>query len=741
MSERRSGGELTTPSRWAVLILLMPLMHSAEAYATASARPLRTIATAGQVHSLTYEEALRAYPVHLRKAQVLYYNPTLGNLFVRDHDGGVYVDLRGRPPLILHSGDLIEVHGVTGPGGYASVIDQAQIRVVGRSPLPPAPRYSLDYLLTGIADSQWVEIEGIVRAVEESRHITAYANQAASGGTTIQVTLATGAGRLAVIVGEAGGLDYTKLVDAKVVVRGVSAPRFNNRRQLTGIHLFAESLAQFQILQPAPADPFTLPIRDVYTVMRYTPDVAPGHRIRVRGVVTANQDGRFVSIADASHGLFVRTIGAHDLKVGDVVDVAGFPAMGDYTPVLEDVVYRKVGTGPPPTPVVLTASDMFKGAADAELVSVRGRLLKQTHSPQQHTFLIAAGDRTFVAVLPVDLGPDTLASLRDGSIVEVTGTCFVEVFPDKTPRAVQILLRSPQDVEVVQAASWWTAGHATAALGTLLVAVIGAFTWITMLRRRLRMQMAALQKAREEAAAIGDLARAMQEVSTQRKLTSRVSAAGSEQIAQLGIGFNKMLSHLEEVDLAKKEAEAKLQHQALTDELTGLPNRRLLSDRLAHSLAIAEREQRILALLYIDLDGFKVVNDSLGHTIGDLLLIQVAQRLGARIRQADTLARIGGDEFTVVLTTLRAAKEAEMVASGLLEALSEPFVIEGHDIVISASIGISFFPQDGANSVSLIQQADSAMYAAKGSGRNQMQCFAATLSLPKDGPHSSDSGW
>ncbi len=732
---------MTADCRWAVLIFLMPLVYSATAYAAAPAPPLRTLATAEQVHSLTHEEALRAYPVHLREAQVLYYNPTLGNLFVRDHDYGVYIDVRGLPPLPLHSGDVVEVEGVTGPGGYAPVVDQPQIRVVGRSPLPPAPRYSLDHLLTGIEDSQWVEVEGIVRAVEESKHITAYANQAASGGTTVLVTLATGVGRLAVIVREAGGLDYTKLVDAKVLVRGVSAPRFNERRQLTGIHLFTESLAQFQVLQPGPEDPFTLPIREIYNVMRYSPDVVPGHRIRVRGVVTANQDGRLVSIADAGHGLFVRTMGARDLKVGDVVDVAGFPALGDYTPVLEDVVYRKIGTSPPPAPIVLSASEMFKGVADAELVSIRGRLLKQTHSLQQDTFLIAADDRTFVAMLPVDQGPDSLTSLRDGSILEVTGTCFVEVFPDKTPRAVQILLRSPKDIAVVQAASWWTAGHTIAALGTLLVMVIGAFAWITMLRRRLHTQMTALQKAREEAAAIGDLARAMQEVATQRKLTSRVSAAGSEQIAQLGIGFNKMLSHLEEVDLAKKEAEAKLQHQALTDELTGLPNRRLLSDRLAHSLAIAEREQRILALLYIDLDGFKTVNDSLGHTVGDLVLIQVAQRLGARIRQADTLARIGGDEFTVVLTTLRAAKEAEMVASGLLEALSEPFNIEGHDIVISASIGISFFPQDGANSVSLIQQADSAMYAAKGSGKNQIQRFTVTLGSREEGPHSANSGW
>ncbi len=727
MLQKPGAGGASTHCRLTVLAFLLVLMISAAAYATPPGRSLPTLTTAEQVHSLTYEEALREYPVHFRNAQVLYYNPTLGNLFVRDPSHGIYVDMRGLPPLPLHSGDILEVDGVTGPGGYAPVVNQARIRVVGRGQLPDAPEYSLDHLLSGIEDCQWVEVEGVVRAIEESKHITTYANQAASGGTTVLVTVATGAGRLDVIVGDAGGLDYTKLVDANVIVRGVSGPRFNQRRQLIGIHLFAQSLAQFRVLQRGPTDPFSLPIRELSTVMRYTPGVAPDHRIRVRGVVTANQDGRFISIADASHGLFVRLLAGRDLKVGDLVDVVGFPTRGDYTPVLEDVVYRKIGTASPPTPVALTANEMFKGVADAELVRIRGRLLKQSRTQEERTFLITSDERTFAAVLPMDQGRDMPVPVRDGSILELTGTCFVEVFPDETPRAVQILLRSPHDIAVVQRAPWWTAGHTIAALGILFATVIVAVGWITMLRRRVRTQMAALHEAREEAAAINDLARTMQEVGTHRKLTARVSAAGSEQITQLGIGFNKMLSELEEGHLATKEAQAKLQHQALTDELTGLANRRLLSDRLAHSLAIAQRERRILALLYIDLDGFKLVNDSLGHTVGDLLLIQVAQRLRSRIRQSDTLARLGGDEFTVVLTTMRTTKEAELVAESLLQVLAKLFVVAGHEIVIGASVGISLFPQDGADPVTLLQQADSAMYAAKSNGKNRVVCFTPEL--------------
>lgn len=296
------------------------------------------------------------------------------------------------------------------------------------------------------------------------------------------------------IVGESGGFDYTHLIDTRVRVQGVSAPRFNQNRQLIGIHLFAQSFAQFRVLERGAEDPFALPVRALDSVLQFTPGVAPDHRIRVRGVVTANWDGRFLAIADAGRGLFVGAPLARDLKVGDVVDVAGFPALGDYSPVLEDVVYRKIGTGALPPPAALSVAEMFKGVADAEQVRVRGRLLKQTRTRQEVTLLISAEDRTFTAVLPVSPGSKLPANLRDDSVLELTGTCFVEVFPNRTPRAVQILLRSPRDIVVVQPAPWWTAADWLAALGTLLAAILVALAWIARLRRRVRMQTIALEK-------------------------------------------------------------------------------------------------------------------------------------------------------------------------------------------------------------------------------------------------------
>lgn len=228
---------------------------------------------------------------------------------------------------------------------------------------------------------------------------------------------------------------------------------------------------------------------------------------------------------------------------------------------------------------------------------------------------------------------------------------------------------------------------------------------------------------------VRELAGAMHEVTEQHNFSIRVAVSGQDQVAQLGAGFNTMLAELEKRDLEKRKAESRLQYQALNDELTGLPNRRLLADRLSHALSVAKRENRQVALLYVDLDGFKLVNDSLGHPIGDILLSQVGERLRSRVRQADTLARLGGDEFSVVLTGLSAKEQAGVVAASLLEVLASPFTIESHEITISASIGVSFFPANGSNAEILLQQADSAMYAAKRSGKNRFMYFTEDLGI------------
>ena len=223
---------------------------------------------------------------------------------------------------------------------------------------------------------------------------------------------------------------------------------------------------------------------------------------------------------------------------------------------------------------------------------------------------------------------------------------------------------------------------------------------------------------------IDRLVNAMRQVTTKHNFAIRVVPGDTREIAELGAGFNGMLSELEKHAAEKREFEAVLARQATNDDLTGLPNRRLLTDRLSHALALAERHHQQVALLYIDLDGFKLVNDSLGHSVGDELLIEVAARLNARVRKSDTLARLGGDEFAVVLSGPGVEQRSWSIASTLLESLQPAFNIGEHEITIGASIGVSLYPQHGATAAELLQNADSAMYGAKRTGKNRVKCFS-----------------
>ena len=177
----------------------------------------------------------------------------------------------------------------------------------------------------------------------------------------------------------------------------------------------------------------------------------------------------------------------------------------------------------------------------------------------------------------------------------------------------------------------------------------------------------------------------------------------------------------------RKETEKQLEYRAHYDSLTGLPNRLLFRDRLVNSLAHARRNRVGVAVMYLDVDHFKLVNDGLGHSFGDLLLADVAQRLQASLRASDTISRIGGDEFSILLPEVTNAEAVAGVARKILDSLARPFAVNGHDLFITASIGISCYPSDGDDAEALLKCADAAMYRAKELGRNQAQLFTASM--------------
>ena len=182
--------------------------------------------------------------------------------------------------------------------------------------------------------------------------------------------------------------------------------------------------------------------------------------------------------------------------------------------------------------------------------------------------------------------------------------------------------------------------------------------------------------------------------------------------------------------IVSRERRLQMLHLAEHDALTDLPNRLLLNDRLARSIALARRYGRRLAVLFLDCDRFKHINDTLGHAVGDQVLRSIAKRLTTCVRESDTVSRHGGDEFLILLSEIDQPEDAEAIAQKVVVSVAEPHIVAGHELQLTASVGIALYPEDGQDSQSLIMRADTAMYHAKNTGRNRVGFYRADMEAP-----------
>jgi diguanylate cyclase len=225
------------------------------------------------------------------------------------------------------------------------------------------------------------------------------------------------------------------------------------------------------------------------------------------------------------------------------------------------------------------------------------------------------------------------------------------------------------------------------------------------------------------------LAQTMKKVSQEKDYSLRMDKTSKDEIGSLIDGFNEMLTEVEERDEALRLHQDNLQRMAHFDDLTSLPNRALYSDRVAQALVQAKRTTQKVAVMFVDLDRFKDINDTSGHRVGDLLLKHVAARLQSIVRASDTVARMGGDEFTILLPNLESPENASLVAQKILQKISEVYQVEENYIYITASVGITIFPDDGQTVDALLKNADTAMYHAKNNGRNAFQFFSREMNV------------
>lgn len=458
---------------------------------------LPILTQAAQVRLLTSKEAQRSYPIHLRGV-LTYYMPQLRLTFFQDSTAGIYVNFLATPPQ-AHTGDLVEIHGVSGAGFFAPEVENPEIRVLGKAPLPAARRFPLEDLLSGEQDSQFVEVRGIVRSARIEGMLLAHRE---SDVPALALTISSGNNKFKAWITDFDRTwDFASIVDARVSVRGACGALFNEKRQLEGIQLFVPNSAQVHIEDPARSDPYTLPILPTSSLLQFSPERASGHRIRIQGTVTLRKPGKFVYIQDASGG--VKLLTAHNVRVGvgDRVDAIGFPTAGQYAPVLEDGDFRRLSTaGTKPAPADLTHAASLTGDYDAELIKLRGCLLGNSIQGDDLVLAMEMAGATFTALLDNNTSWSRIRSIPVGSRLELTGVWSIEADELRRPTSFRVLLRSPQDIVVTERPSWWSPARILVLFGTLATIIALSAAWVVVLRRRVNAQTAELRSRAAELA-------------------------------------------------------------------------------------------------------------------------------------------------------------------------------------------------------------------------------------------------
>jgi diguanylate cyclase (GGDEF)-like protein len=650
----------------------LPVLPRAQSHAD-SAKDLKAtplvLTTAREAHNLSVEQASRGFPVHLRGV-ITYFDPDyaggLPAIFIHDATGGVFLRATGRQAAGLFVGAHVDVRGISAPGGFGPIVLNPQITILGRSPLPPDPPRVSLALLKTGA----YDAQWV--EVEGSVHrVIEYAH-------SVTLSLELLDGPIAVTMIREPGETYSRLVDAQVRVRANAAPTTNADDQMIGVHLQAPNIAAVQVVQPAPVDAFAGSYVPVKQLLQWEYFSTPLHRVHVRGVVTLQWPGSSLCIRDATRGICAQTTQANPVAVGDQVDVAGFLQTDNRVPVLTDAVFRDAGNQRPAAPQPATADKILSGGFISELVQIDGQLIGYDLASSDVTLQLASGDTLFPVVLPKNLAGPRASAWRIGSKLRITGICSAALDTQTNVRAgvavtksFRILMRSPADVAILEQPSWWTPSHALVVLALALTVTLAVLGWVVVLRRRVEEQTRLL-----------------------------------------------------------RESEERFRHMALHDALTGLATRLLLQDRLEVALEGARRHGTGLAIIMVDLDKFKNVNDTFGHQAGDEVLRATAGRLLRTVRKGDTVARVGGDEFTILLPDLVDLQAAERIAAGIVDTMAFPIPLGENSVFATASVGVCLSLEGELDGNSLLANADLALYRAKARGRNVFKVYEPGMENP-----------
>jgi signal transduction histidine kinase len=460
---------------------------SQAAIPTAANTNLSELTRVIQVRNLSVSEAVRGHPV--RVTGVLTYNDPVGsNQFIQDDSGGIFVALqRKKFEALPKVRQMVEILGFSGPGDYAPVIEAEQVRVLGESPFPRPKITTVQALMTGSEDSQWVTFSGVVRS------------QSLEGSNTV-LSLSTGDAVVSVVVPDAAKQPAPKnYEDALVEIQGVCATIYDDQRRLRGIRLYVPTWEQIQVAEAPPADAFALPLRPISELPQFHAGAGGLHRSRIRGVlVLCLSDGSFY-VQDATGGVLVRAQNPVPLvKTGETVELAGFPSVMNKLPVLQQAMIKPANPEPLPKLAHLSPESPLNESFQGTLVKFQGRILGHSSSTVQELLTVQFGQWITDAVLEKENLTDQLKAMVPGSVVSLTGVYAARLDDNYKIQSFQLLLRSPNDVTLISRPSFWTAQHTFWVIGTLGTVVALALGWVRLLRKQVQQQTRKLREEIEE---------------------------------------------------------------------------------------------------------------------------------------------------------------------------------------------------------------------------------------------------
>jgi len=778
----RLPGTITLRIGWLALVLAIGagpggFFAQTAGLAGPSEETARVATSVAQIRALAASKRAGGVPVELR-AVVTYYEPSEGQIFVQDSTGAIFVQAPPSPPAVA-TGDDVLIRGTTVPS-YSVNVKAASIEDLGKGQLPTPLPVAWAGMVARENDCVYVTMTGTVRSATLQY---AAGSQGNFSKPYLLMNVEMDGGPVRVHVEDAQGIDPIGLLDAQVRLTGTAGGIFDGKFQQTGSELWVSTAKHMEVLKPGSGNPSALPLTDISRILAHSNVKDQSERVHIRGSITLYEPGvQAVVETPERQAVLVDTFEQAPLRIGQQVDVVGFPNPSQYSEVIGEGTILPGSLMEPIEPVAVGWADASRGDYPYELVSMQGTVAAEVHEVHEDTLVIQSGAHVFSAILarPVwyrtnDEAPLPLYPV--GSQVRVTGVCFVHAGgPWSTPQWFDVEMRSPQDVVVLGNPSWWTVQHLLRLSAALVGVVVVVVLWAVVLQRKVRQQTEQIRLTMESEAARerriaqleterGRVLEAINSMTSLNEVLGMVvrlirsqlqceacwcelangtrlgdpapedesvllvrrdiySGAGERLGSLVLAGANVYHSHAGDVlemgaSLAALAIDTRrlyetLVHRSQYDQLTNAANRFLLESRLEETLALAGRTQARFALVYIDLDQFKRVNDLYGHRVGDLLLQQVTQRLSERLRAIDTLARVGGDEFVALVPVVHSRAQAEEIAQRLMRAFDAPFEIEAFSVQSRASIGIAVYPEDGTTKDELQRVADGAMYAKKG---------------------------